>query len=182
MALDTLGRVWVFGYNEHGQLGMGGTDHIYDETECVDVAVMNTYFMTMDIRIAAIHCGFDFSMCLDDEGRCYLFGSNETGQLGNGSEFEYRVSTPQPLLVEKRTTSASLGSYHCALIDVDNDIWTFGANNNCQCSVVMDPEANIVRPYLLSKQEIGIEERLCVHRVIASHSTTLIIVSNVQCS
>lgn len=176
LALDVEGRVWVFGFNEQGQLGLG---HKYDGRECVDVALMNTYFTKNSIRITAVHCGFDFSMCLDDRGKCHLFGSNETGQIGNGSDLQYSVCTPYLLELSKRVCSASLGSYHLAVLDEDNNIWTFGSNSAKQCSVLSDPDRNIVRPYLLSKREIGIKNGLFVHRVIASHSTTLIIVSNV---
>eukprot|EP01084_Bolivina_argentea_P035618 66048_1 len=152
LCLDARGNVWCFGFNGNGQLGLpyvdpsGSADHPY-----VEVPVVNQWFKFRNMKIKQVRCGYDFSLCMDQRGRVYLFGCNETGQIGNGKEYEYRVPIPF-LLFSKQIRSASLGYNHCVFVDVDNDIWTCGANNNSQCSIKMDRDVNIVRPYHLEKK------------------------------
>lgn len=178
ICLDKSGNIWVFGLNEHGQLGLDSNDINDIDKQYIDVAIVNKYFLSNNIKIKSIYCGYDFSCCIDINNLCYLFGSNETGQIGNGNEYQYRVNTPY-LLFNKNIRFASLGVNHCILISVNNNIYTFGANNNHQCSTKRDCDQNIVKPYLLEKQEIGISRRRHIHKVIAGHSTSLIITSSV---
>lgn len=39
-----------------------------------------------DIVVVQISCGSNFSLILDDEGRLFVFGRNDYGQLGLGEE------------------------------------------------------------------------------------------------
>eukprot|EP01084_Bolivina_argentea_P076136 137964_1 len=173
LCLNKYGHVYCFGFNEMGQLGLP-----YIREQYIDVPVVNQWFIMNNIRISAVRCGYDFSLCIDTNGLVYLFGSNECGQVGNGKEYEYSVNCPY-LLFNKQIREASLGYNHCVLVDIQNNIYTFGANNNSQCSVHIHPETNIVRPYHLEKAEIGISRRRHIYKVIAGHSTTLIITSAV---
>ena len=65
------GEVYVFGYNNYGQLGLG---NIKNQN-------MPQLLMT-DKEIRQIACGQEHSIILKKNGELFVFGSNKYGQLG----------------------------------------------------------------------------------------------------
>jgi len=72
-ALDTLGRVWCWGANAHGQLGNGS---LTDSSVAVKVAFL-------DRNIVAITAGDRHTCALSAQGRISCWGANDSGQLGS---------------------------------------------------------------------------------------------------
>ncbi len=76
LAIDKYGNVWTWGNNEYGQLGNGLAE--------------NKYFSPQKVEglgnIVAVAGGDGHSIALDKEGQLWVWGNNESGQLGNGTE------------------------------------------------------------------------------------------------
>ena len=62
---------------------------------------VNPYFKETDIKILKINCGKHHSLVLSDRGKCFAFGYNRFGNLGNGSNTPYGqgVSVPKEIPV-----------------------------------------------------------------------------------
>lgn len=68
LALDANGCVFVWGRNEHGELGLGDTRNRSEP--CV------LSFLKKQV-ITDIGAGNGFSVCVDNLGRVYCFGLND---------------------------------------------------------------------------------------------------------
>src|ERR687889_495627 len=75
LALKDDGTVWAWGYNFFGQLGNGTTTD--SSNKPVQVSDLD--------GVEAIAAGGSFGLALKDDGAVWAWGSNQTGQLGNGT-------------------------------------------------------------------------------------------------
>lgn len=71
--LTNDGQVYVSGYNDYGQLGIG--DNQWDGDPILISGLNN---------IVSVSAGYHHSLVLDNHGYVYAFGSNASGQLGLG--------------------------------------------------------------------------------------------------
>jgi alpha-tubulin suppressor-like RCC1 family protein len=73
MALTADGKLYSWGRNNYGQLGLG---HRTNKTTPTHV--------TPGIKYLAMSAGENTSMAINGEGRLYIWGRNNYGQYGNG--------------------------------------------------------------------------------------------------
>ena len=176
---DENKTVWIFGSNRHGQLGID-----YLNQEIIDKPAKHHIFDGM--AISKFSTGLGYSACLDEDGRVYLFGVNECGQLGNGSCGNGNdVYDPYLLQSDDRFEGLKIkqlqcGGFHTVLLMEDedgNNMITFGSNLSNQCSALRKKEY-IVSPHIVSKsKEIGIDEGEYIEKVIAQSRSTLVLIN-----
>ena len=78
MALDDQGRVWTWGYNGYGQLGLGNTTNYSTPTQ-----IPQGYFHNKQIYdIWGFGGNYQSSCAQTADGELYTWGYNGTGQLG----------------------------------------------------------------------------------------------------
>ena len=83
----TNGKVWGYGANECGQLGIKKADQDDDEPDYV--AKPQQIPLLEDI--VSIASGSHFNLCLDKHGKVWVFGHNGFQQLGLGPDNEDEV-------------------------------------------------------------------------------------------
>src|SRR5205823_646607 len=76
VALAAHGTAWAWGANGDGELGDGTTT-----TETTPVRVS----MPAGVRFASVSAGFAHSLALAADGTVWAWGSNNHGQLGDGT-------------------------------------------------------------------------------------------------
>jgi len=101
LALDTEGRVWVWGSNTNGRLGTGGPNS-------PDVGVPTLLTLPGNAVAAAVTAGSASSFVITTDGHVYSFGSNSFGQLGNGNRIDQR--TPVRMLLPEGVQAQSVVS------------------------------------------------------------------------
>jgi alpha-tubulin suppressor-like RCC1 family protein len=74
LALDPDGRLWSWGRNNLGQLGISG---YVDSGEPKPVVGLT--------RWTQVSAGYDHTLAVDDQGRLYAWGGNQNGQIGDGT-------------------------------------------------------------------------------------------------
>ncbi|MCM1296939.1 MAG: hypothetical protein NC311_15475, partial [Muribaculaceae bacterium] len=128
VALDSLGRVWVWGDNTYGQLARDpsntGTRRLDSPTRVTNFftysasGVTNTPYQTADgnpLTFVAVAAGDNFSMALDIEGHVWAWGQNAGGQLGRGNINAAANPNYVPMQVrarvERRSPVILLGDY-----------------------------------------------------------------------
>lgn len=170
-------KVYIFGDRN---IGTGS-----DSNETHDRAILDPYMK--DKKIIYVEIGGYFTVCIDDEYKCYLWGNNTFGEIGNGKK-EDDVKVPHlfqsmkgydDALIDKAYAGGNHVILSCHVKDKrykETPLISFGANANCQCSSRIKKEC-ITKPNLLSKEEIGLGDECNIVRVIAGTDSTIIIFS-----
>jgi len=131
--LHKYGRVWSFGNNEVGELGLGDNNPRNTPQEITALA---------GVRIVGAGCGGSHTVLVGEDGRVWSFGYNEYGQLGLGNQGEGTDrNTPQEItmLAGVRIVGVDCGGSiegdqgdHTVLVGEDGRIWSFGNNSDGQ--------------------------------------------------
>ena len=123
IALTVDGRVFGWGANYSGALGIGSSDNQLSPIEI-------TFFK--DIVIKALGIGFTHSIALTVDGRLFGWGQNRSGQLGIGSVDNQ--STPVEILFFKDIGIKTLwvGREHSFALTVDGRLFGWGDNGSGQ--------------------------------------------------
>ena len=137
--------VWATGSNTYGQLGLGSD---LKETE-----------VAMKIKslkhIVQVHCGQNFSICMDIDGAVFVFGQNNQGQLGTGNPEMDRFCVPIkiPAFSVGQSTAIALrtikcGMNHICCLDKEGRAYSFGCNKYGRCGHPED-EKQLFSPKLI---------------------------------
>ena len=104
LAIGSDGKLYVWGYNEYGQLGNGGA---------VNLKTPAAISLAAGVSATAIAGGEDHSLAIGSNGAVYAWGYNANGQLGNGGTTQtntpVEVSLPASSLPATAIFAGSLG-------------------------------------------------------------------------
>jgi hypothetical protein len=104
LALDHEGHVWALGSDRHGQLGTGGAAPTLDlglsppgpegcgHAEGPPLPMpRRVRGLPQEVPFASVSAGSEHSMALSADGRLYVWGWNEHGQVGDGTRRDARL-------------------------------------------------------------------------------------------
>lgn len=118
-ALNEEGRLWCWGSNAFGELGVG--DHV-DRGTPVELLAPN------GMPWSAVSAG-DMHTCAIADTRLYCWGADGSGQVGNGGP-DGDVVTPLPIATTTSWQGVSAGVLHTCATDTDSERWCWGAALN----------------------------------------------------
>ena len=127
LVLDSLGQVYSFGRNDHGQLGLGhSVQKVYGPQLVRDIALedyelLETYNVDSFPKealgiVAEIATGCYHSLLRSFDGKLLSFGRNSHGQLGLGDTTERHFPTLVPGTEGLEVISISAGFYHTSIL------------------------------------------------------------------
>jgi alpha-tubulin suppressor-like RCC1 family protein len=125
--LSQAGKVFCWGFNGYGVLGIGTVDDTYpgeSNPEPVEVQA--------EKRFTALFSGGAHTCALTNDGDAYCWGANWGGGLGDGTT-ENR-SLPTLVSTTERFETLSLGSHTCGLTPAD-EVWCWGQNSDGQVGI-----------------------------------------------
>ena len=123
-AIKNDGTLWVWGYNNLGQLGTNDKVH---RSSPVQVFGGGT-----DWKLVA--CGGYNTMGIKTDGTLWIWGHNAYGQLGT-NDIIHRSSPVQTVLGGNNWKDIACGQLHTAAIKNDGTLWLWGANNTGQLGI-----------------------------------------------
>jgi len=115
MAITSDGRLWGWGSNNHGQLGIYSTKSDYSRP----IRVKNDV-----VSVSVDRIGSTFAITSD--GALWSWGNNSRGQLGNGTTENSR----SPVRVMDNVVALSSGGSRAFAITSDGILWGWGSNQN----------------------------------------------------
>jgi alpha-tubulin suppressor-like RCC1 family protein len=132
LLVDVVGRVFSFGDNDFGQLGLGNTD-------TVDRATLVHSLVEEGVIVVSVAAGMNHSLCLSSVGEVYAFGDNNWGQLGCGRNEDVH-NEPTHVLISSSDSvdesvvlsgimSVSAGFNLSAFLTTDGALYTCGQGN-----------------------------------------------------
>ena len=160
------GTVHSFGRNDDGQLGLG---HFYD-VELLPTPIPNLP------KINMISCGWNFTVCVDDEGFIWSFGANNYGQLGTGNKRNFNV--PQKLQNIPPVVSVSCGYEHTLMITNDENLWSWGRNEFGQ--LCLENQTGSLIPQKTSFSNISNISTGCYHSLFQNNNGEIFACGNNQ--
>eukprot|EP01083_Nonionella_stella_P098467 276923_1 len=173
LAIDAEGRLIVWGNNFSGALGVGAqSNEDWSYLPMVNVAFHNQ-------RIEQIECGYGHSLVRNRNGKCYAFGNNNNGSIGNGIAHDAYIFNPHLIEIpgdgDDYVVDGACGEQHTVLLSNKNNVITFGDNSYHQCSTWQDDTS---KPYVVSKtNELHISESAFVEKVFCLNFETIIIIN-----
>jgi alpha-tubulin suppressor-like RCC1 family protein len=108
-------KVWAWGSNLHGQLGLGST------SASATPVVINGLS-----GVKAIAAGADHSLALKDDGTVWAWGRNAVGALGDGTQVDRRV--PQRVAGLSDVIAIAAAAGRSFALRSDGQLWAWGEN------------------------------------------------------
>jgi hypothetical protein len=130
LVLKSDGTLWAWGANGSGQLGDGNRDdpgcrYCEDVPNPIPVQVSN-----LD-SVVSIAAGGYHNLAVKSDGTIWAWGTNSSGQLGDGDGGEwgsYRSIPVRVFNIDPVVTVAA-GSHHNLVLRSDGTVWAWGANH-----------------------------------------------------
>ena len=122
LALTTDGKVYAWGNNFNGHLGLGTSgDDAGEDSPTLITALSN-------ITVSSIDAGYSHSLALTTDGKVYAWGSNGNGQLGLGNNEEKKSPTLITALSNITVSSIAAGGYNSLALTTDGKVYSWGLN------------------------------------------------------
>jgi alpha-tubulin suppressor-like RCC1 family protein len=138
VAIDKNGRLWSWGLNGSGQLGINSTT-----SQRTPVSVLGNIKTFCEIAAGDCH-----TLAIDKYGRLWSWGMNSVGQLGINSTTSQR--TPVSVLGTIKTfCKIEVSTSVNAAIDKNGRAWTWGLNNSGPLGINEGERLTPVRVYNL---------------------------------
>ncbi len=121
-AITTDGDVYVWGPNDHGQLGLG------DETQRRSAIKVP---FPADVKISAVDFGGAHMLALATDGRVFSCGNNQNGQLGLGDEKPRLKPTLIEALKDVKIIQVAAGqNTHSLFLAENGTLYVSGSNKS----------------------------------------------------
>ena len=141
--LDDKGILLGCGKNDSGMLG---------HDTAIKKLKLNELF-DKNIKVKEIKCGYGHILARYFDENVYAWGSNSEGQCGKGKGIY--VVKPSKIEIKgcKNIKSFYCNRFSTILMDYDDNLFVFGANNKQQCIIDTD-EDDIFDPVMIGKDEV----------------------------
>jgi len=127
LALDSNGKVYSWGRNNWGQLGINSQIDSNFPRSVVDTGVLSGKIIT------TLSAGEEYSLVLDSDGKAYSWGKNNYGQLGDFSSLTRKtpvnVFMYDMAMVPLDFIEIAAGRTHSTALSSNNRAYTWGQNN-----------------------------------------------------
>ena len=126
LALTEDGKVYSWGWNERGQLGLGNTEKRL--TPSLVTALDNKNITRLSTQDFDKH----HSIVMDSEGRLYSWGDNTHSQLGLGDTEDRQSPEEIKFFADKTLVQISLGNSYSLALDNEGIVYAWGWNEGGQ--------------------------------------------------
>jgi E3 ubiquitin-protein ligase HERC4 len=134
IARNSSGKVYVWGFNECGYLGTGSQDNKYRKP------ILNQYLNNE--FIIDISCGTRHSLVLTNCGEVYAWGSNRSGQIGNGCNNNQLIPIKVKGFNNARVVMISCGWNHSMALTECGHVFSWGRNKFGQLGIGNTVDSN----------------------------------------
>jgi alpha-tubulin suppressor-like RCC1 family protein len=120
IARNSSGKVYCWGYNYWGLLGIGSKDYSF-HTPKLNQYLNNEF-------VIDISCGFYHSLVLTNYREVYAWGANDWGQIGNGCNRNQLIPIKVKGFNNERVVMISCGLLHSMALTECGHVYSWGHN------------------------------------------------------
>ena len=169
--LTTDNKLFAFGDNSEGQLGLGGAaaSKIKTPVEITDVNIRN--------KVKNIVVGSNHTFVLTTDNKLFTFGDNSEGQLGLGGAAASKIKTPVEVTdvnIKDKVADIMVGSNHTFVLTTDNKLFAFGNNSNGQLGLGDAAASKIKTPTEIT--DVNVQGK--VNKIFSSGENTLLLTTD----
>ncbi len=136
-AVTSEGRIFTWGSNSSGQLGNARST--FDNIDSLPIEITDRFSLNIGETITKLELGLVHSSAITSDGRIFMWGSNQYGQLGDGSTSRKIIPTDSTnyfnLNIEEKIIDVSLGWAQSMAITSEGRIFTWGYNIEGQLGI-----------------------------------------------
>ncbi|KAJ1611945.1 RCC1 domain-containing protein [Cryptosporidium canis] len=138
LALSESGLVFSWGIGQYGCLGTGELNDVYSPVKIVAGPT--------DKKVLHIAAGARHSLCCNEDGEVFAWGSNSNGRLGTGGSHGMKTVPTQIMsLAPYHVTLVSAGESHSGCIDSFGYIYTWGNGGSGKLGHGTQSDCNLPR-------------------------------------
>ena len=138
IARNIWGKVYCWGQNKSGLLGIGSQDESYHRPTLNQH--LNNEF------VVDISCGAGHSLVLTNCGEVYAWGLNNYGQIGNGCNRNQSIPIKVKGFNNERVVMISCGYYHSMALTECGHVYSWGRNDCGQLGIGNTVDSNEPKP------------------------------------
>jgi alpha-tubulin suppressor-like RCC1 family protein len=127
IARNSSGKVYCWGWNIRGLLGIGSEDESYHKPK------LNQYLNNE--FVVDISCSLDHSLVLTNCGEVYAWGWNNWGQIGNGCNYNQWIPIKVKGFNNERVVMISCCSRHSMALTECGHVYSWGSNECGQLGI-----------------------------------------------
>jgi alpha-tubulin suppressor-like RCC1 family protein len=169
-ALTSKGKLFMWGSNWSGQLGNGTTIN-----SPFPIDITSSFRFQINESIISIKLGDQYSSALTSIGRLHVWGSNQFGQLGDGTQsnlvYPTDITPVFGLSLTERIVELSLGIAHSSIITSNGRMFIWGANWYGQLG--NETTKNQSTPIDITNL-LGLEDGERIHKISLGNSTLVL--------
>lgn len=145
VAYTEEGILYAWGRNDSNQVGNGDTSRSVEIPTVIDLP------LPKDVAVVDIKANLNFTLLLDSAGDVWVWGTNDQGQVGNGTVDSVVKPTKIEALDHVFVTDIGAGQRHALAVSLKGEVWAWGNNGAGQVGIEVpdgdDPRAkNILAP------------------------------------
>jgi alpha-tubulin suppressor-like RCC1 family protein len=154
MVIDLDDNIWVFGDNLFGQLGLGDFQNRY--------APIGLTHMGQPFKAKSVSCGSYNTTILDLNNNVWIFGNNLYERLGINSDIDPRLPIELTYMGKIfKAKTVSCGKDFTILIDMNDNLWSFGCNQSGQLGLGDTIDRSIPTPVLYQDKNLKCKSAIC---------------------
>ena len=176
IALTSDGRIFTWGFNNHGQLGNGFTG---SSTTPIDITA--NFNLAIGETIITIGAGGEHSVLLTSLGRVFVWGRNDSGLLGDGTWQDILlpkdITDRITLSVDENIVDIYTAYTHTFVLTSDGNLIAWGGNSNGQLG--LGTTSTVLIPTMLSPITLEVGETVESLYMMGYHCMLLTSLGNV---
>ncbi|MDR2336735.1 MAG: hypothetical protein LBE03_01370 [Candidatus Nomurabacteria bacterium] len=159
MAINEAGELYIWGNNSYGQIGNGTTVNVSSPIKLNGLGGASNA-ISADTKIVAIAARGYHSLAVDENGKLYAWGRNDTGQVGNGTSISnvlrpikingLQDNTPNAITNNTRIVAVAAGRFHSLAVDDSGLVYAWGKNTDGQIGNGNKSNDNVLAPIVIN--------------------------------
>ncbi|CAN8066050.1 unnamed protein product [Agarophyton chilense] len=129
-------RLFVFGYSQYGQLGLGDRIDMCDATQVFLIppasvkregeSVALNEGASSSLPVADVYCGRYHTIARTTTGFVFTWGGGKNGRLGHGDEKIRAQPTCVESLIKHKAVAITAGYHNNLVLTEDGEVWSWG--------------------------------------------------------
>jgi alpha-tubulin suppressor-like RCC1 family protein len=166
------------GWNDQGQLGIGRTDET--KVPYLRKVVFEGIPFEDEILINTVSCGWNHTLLVLNNGKLFVTGSNEYGQLGLGFiSFVDRMKEVEFFRLQKLfVIKVSAGLRHSLALTSNGKLYVWGDNKFGQLGLDTQSDSSLQKKYIIFMPRCILLNSLNIEDISTGQRHSLILLSN----